>query len=432
MNIDPYRDEIPPRRELLPSGALLLSLPIPSSHSVALGIWQRRGAQEEPDHLLGSVHFLEHIVFKGSQRRSAYDIAEAFDSLGVAVDAFTTKDHVAFTIKTLPEYFEPACEILMEMILRPAFDAQMVALEKDVVCEEIQEARDTPEDRLHDAFAARIYGRHPRGRPILGTMESVRGLEIEDLRREHQRLFAGPNLVIAMAGHLEPSARDIVLRNLQTLPAGGGATGAGAETQDAPRDGTAAPASGCAAAAASRLEIKSGITQTYFEIGNLGISYQHPDRIPLYVLANILGGGMSSRLFQAVREREGLAYTIYTYSDMGRDTGLVSCAGSCSPEKTARLEEVVRREYAALIRNGISEEELASNRAQIKSQLIFTLEGVSNQMYRIAKNEILFGRFLPVTEIIEQIDAIDRDAVLRCAAEYFNPDRLCVATHGPA
>ncbi len=428
MNLDTYRHEAPPRREMLGSGAVLLTQPVAGAHSVAIGVWLRSGSQAEPPHLGGLAHFLEHMVFKGTTSRSAFELAQLFDSLGVSVDAFTTKDEVAFTIKVLPEYLRPAVELLADMLLRPALDAELVALEQDVVCEEIQEAHDTPEDRLHDAFAARIFGTHPRGRPILGTEESVRGFTAELLRREHAKLFAGGNLIIAIAGHLAEEARELVLEQFApaALPAPA-PPAAGAAASEA----GALPAASGPDAGGRRLELRSSIIQSYFEIGNLAVSYRHPDRIPVALVANILGGGMSSRLFQAVRERLGLAYTIYTYSDMGRDVGLVSCAGSCSPGKTRRLEEVVRGEYRQLIGAGISEEELASNRAQLKSQIVFSLEGVGNQLFRIAKNELHFGRFLPVTELVDEIDSVGRDDVVRCAASYFEPDRLLVAIHGP-
>ncbi|MBU2502423.1 insulinase family protein, partial [bacterium] len=155
-------------------------------------------------------------------------------------------------------------------------------------------------------------------------------------------------------------------------------------------------------------------------------------RLGVYLLNNILGGGMSSRVFQAVREREGLAYTVYTYADMGRDIGLVSCAGSCSPDKVGRLEDIIRREYAALISSGVSAEELDSNKAQLKSQLIFSLEGIVNQMYRSARNEIYYGRFVPVAELVDEIDGVTEEDVVGCARRYFDPDRLLVAVHGPA
>jgi predicted Zn-dependent peptidase len=353
MNLDTYRHEAPPRREILDSGAVLLTQPVAGAHSLALGVWLRAGSQAEPPGLGGLAHFLEHMVFKGTTSRSAFELAQLFDSLGVAVDAFTTKDEVAFTIKVLPEYLRPSVELLADMLLRPAFDPELVALEQDVVCEEIQEAHDTPEDRLHDAFAARLFVRHPRGRPILGTEESVRVFTADLLRREHARLFAGDNLIVAIAGHLAEEARQLVLE--QFAPAALPVAVSPGATADAPGSGTA-EASGSSGSAADnlRLELRSSIIQSYFEIGNLAVSYRHPDRIPLALAANILGGGMSSRLFQAVRERLGLAYTIYTYSDMGRDVGLVSCAGSCSPGKTSRLEEVVRGEYRQLIEAGLS------------------------------------------------------------------------------
>ena len=443
MNLAPYRDEEAPRRELLPGGAVLLSVPMQNAHSVTLGFWLRSGSQDEPASRGGLSHFLEHIVFKGSANHTAYQLAAGFDSLGATIDAFTTKDHVAFTLKVLPEYFAPAVRLLADMLLRPAFAPEMIALEQDVVCEEIQEAFDTPEDRLHDAFAARVYDDHPRGRPILGTPEAVRGFDRAGLCADHQRLFAGPNVVIAMAGNLDEAALATVRDEFASLSAGGD-DGAGpaagadrnsgrATTEAVPTDSARSEAMVASTGQGpDRLVLRGALVQSYFEIGNRAVSYLHQDRIPVFLLSNILGGGMSSRIFQAVREREGLAYTIYNYGDMGREVGLVSCAGSCSPSKEERLQEIVRQEYAQLIASGPRDEELENNRAQLKSQLIFSLEGVVNQMYRAAKNEIFYGRFLPVAELVDRIDGIGRDDIVRCAECYFQPERLIYASHGPA
>ncbi len=157
----------------------------------------------------------------------------------------------------------------------------------------------------------------------------------------------------------------------------------------------------------------------------------HPDRLPVFLLTNLLGGGMSSRIFQAVREREGLAYTVYNYNDMGRDTGLVSCAGSCSPEKLERIIDVISVEYDRLIAEGLRDSEILNNRAQIKSQLIFSLEGMVNKMFRAARNEIYYGRFVPVEELVDKVDSVGGDDLVRCAKSYFDPESLLVATHGP-
>ncbi|MCB1184831.1 insulinase family protein [bacterium] len=429
MNLDPYRNELPPRREVLPGGAVLLSTPIRSAHAVTLGVWLRTGSQDEPADLGGISHFLEHMVFKGSRKRSAYEIALTFDRLGAAVDAFTTKDLVAFTIKVLPEYFREAAELLAEMLLQPAFDPRLTELEQNVVIEEIQEALDTPEDRLHDAFAARVYGAHRRGRPILGTPDSLRSFGPDILAAQHRRLFAPTNLVISMAGNIQDGFESIVAAAFDE-PARPG-----------PERDAVAPSGGRAAAMIDfppgegldpfRLDLASPIIQSYFEIGNLGPAYLHPDRIPVFLLTNILGGGMSSRIFQAVREREGLAYTVYNYNDMGRDTGLVSCAGSCSPEKLGRLEDVIRMEYQSLISDGVSEDELENNRAQIKSQLIFSLEGTVNQMYRAARNEIYYGAFQPVAGLVDRVDSLTAADIVRCAEAYFDPSSVLVAVHGP-
>ncbi len=430
MNFDPYRNETPPLREVLPGGAVLLTTPMATAHAVTLGVWLRTGSQDEPDGLGGISHFLEHMVFKGSTERSAFEIANTFDSMGAAVDAFTTKDAVAFTIKVLPEYFEQVVRLLAEMLLKPAFDPRLVALEQSVVVEEIQEALDTPDDRLHDAFAARLYGKHRRGRPILGSPGAVRSFNPDLLKSNHPRLFSGPNMVISMAGNIHEKFRDVV-----------------ADCFDAPphpdlddlrfRETTASPAKAAFVDLdldeldPFSLEITSPIIQTYFEVGNLGVALGHPDRLPVFLLTNILGGGMSSRIFQAVREREGLAYTVYNYNDMGRDTGLVSCAGSCSPEKLERIVDVISVEYDRLIAEGLRDSEILNNRAQIKSQLIFSLEGMVNKMFRAARNEIYYGRFVPVEELVDKVDSVGGGDLVRCAKSYFDPESLLVATHGP-
>ncbi|MBC8424425.1 insulinase family protein [bacterium] len=431
MNLGTYAHESPPKREVLDNGAVVLTVPMPAAHSVALGVWLRRGTQDEPAGLGGLVHFLEHMVFKGSRTRSAFDIACLFDGIGASIDAFTTKDHVAFILNVLPEYFDEAAAALADMLLQPAFDTDLIRLEQEVVCEEIQEARDNPEDLLNDAFMAQLYAEHPRSRPILGSHETVRSFDAELLGREHASLFTGPNLVISVAGVFDDGMRG---RLLDLFGPGSLPAASTASDETAPPDAPYAAVSDVMSEARlhdQRLDIPSPLQQCYFEIGNLAVHFRHPDRIPLGILSNVLGGGLSSRIFQSVRERSGLAYSIYNYTDMGREVGLVSCAGSCSPEKRPRLESLIRDEYRRLLADGVSADELDSNRAQIKSQLVFSLEGVTNQMIRAAKDEIYFGRFIPVGELVDLIDAVDQDAVMRCAERYFDPDGLFTAVHGP-
>lgn len=419
MNLRSFQDEITPRRVELPGGAVLLELASPTAQSVSFGVWLRRGSAAEAPALSGLSHFLEHMVFKGTTSRSALEVAQTFDALGAMVDAYTTKDYVAFTLRVLPEFFASALTVLADMVLRPALAARDIALEQDVVCEEIQEALDTPEDRLHDAYSLHLYGSHGRGRPILGTPETVRSFDEPRLRAGHGRLFTAPNVVLSLAGNLEAGMADLVTAAFSDLP-GGEVTGPGSE-----------PVPDLSARQPGELILQSAIVQTYFEMGNLGVAAHHPDRVPLIMLSNLLGGGMSSRIFQAVREREGLAYTIYTYTDVGRQTGLVSCAGSCSPDKEPRVREVVAAEYRKIIAEGPDEHEVSSTKAQIKSNLVFALEGAHNQMSRAAKNEIYFGRFLPLRELVAMVDAVDREVLQRCAGEYFDPDRMIHAAHRP-
>jgi len=427
MNLDPYRNETPPRREVLLGGAVLLATNNPAAHAVTLGVWLRTGSQDEAAEIGGISHFLEHMVFKGTTERSAFEVAYTFDRLGAAVDAFTTKDLVAFTVKVLPEYFRETVAMLAEMLLHPLFDEGLIELEKAVVLEEIQEALDTPEDRLHDAFAGRVYGRHPRSRPILGRPDVVRSFDADLLRETHSRMFAPQNMVLSMAGNIQAGFWDMVVEAFDE-PARPGpvladkGSGAAAAVIDMQPDESVDP---------FRLEITSPVVQTYFEIGNLGPGFLDPDRIPVFVLTNLLGGGMSSRIFQAVREREGLAYTVYNYNDMGLNTGLVSCAGSCSPDHFERLEDVIRFEYQAVMSQGIKDDELENNKAQIKSQLIFSLEGSLNQMFRAARNEIYYGAFKPVADLVDRIDKVQVADLRRCATTYYDPESLLVALHGP-
>ncbi len=431
MNLTPYREEQLPHREIIPGGAVLLSAPIKTAHAVTLGVFLRTGSQDESRAVNGVSHFIEHMVFKGTERYSAFELAAGFDAIGAVVDAFTTKDMVAFTIKVLPEYFSQGLELLAEMLLRPTFSPELVAMEQNVVIEEIQEALDTPEDRLHDAFALNLYGGHGRGLPILGFAPNVMSFGQELLVEQHKRLFAPQNIIISMAGNIQSGDRERVLAAFADLAVNDSRPQPEQKAEEQQTPAAAVVAEELQGEDGFHLELTSPIIQAYFELGNLGVSFHHPDRMGVYLLNNILGGGMSSRVFQAIREREGLAYTVYNYADMGRDVGLVSCAGSCSPEKFPRLVEVIKTEYALMANKGVTEAELESNRAQLKSQLIFSLEGMVNRMFRMARNEIYFGRFVPVSEIVDKIDEVTAQDILTCAGRYFDPESLLVAVHGP-
>ncbi len=431
MNLTPYRAEQLPHREVLPGGVVLLSSPMKTAHAVTLGVFLRTGSEDEDAAVNGVSHFIEHMVFKGTTRYSAFELAAGFDAIGAVIDAFTTKDIVAFTIKVLPEYFSRGLDLLAEMLLRPTFSPELVSMEQSVVIEEIQEALDTPEDRLHDAFAGRLYRGHGRGRPILGFTPNVMSFDQELLLEEHQRLFASENVIISMAGNIQQGDLERVKKAFADLPSLDTPAGATDQVEEKHLPAAAVLVDVPQDEDSFRLDLTSPIIQAYFELGNLGVPFHHADRMGVYLLNNILGGGMSSRIFQAVREREGLAYTVYNYADMGRDIGLVSCAGSCSPEKFPRLVEVIQAEYALIMGNGVSTAELESNRAQLKSQLIFSLEGMVNRMFRLARNEIYYGRFVPVAEIVDNIDAVTEQDILACAGRYFDPASLLIAVHGP-
>ena len=327
MDLARYQHEQPPRRRILPGGAILLETPMPGAHSVSVGVWLRRGSRDEPDGLGGLLHFLEHIVFKGSQSRTAFELAAGFDALGASVDAYTTKDQVAFTVKALPEYFPAALALLADMLLHPALDPEQIALEQEVVCEEIQEALDAPEDRLHDAFSAHVFGGHPRGRPILGTPESVNSFTADLLRREHRRLFASPELILSLAGNLEPHFAELVAEAFAD---------AGAETLP-PVPAAVVPAIG---SVAPSLRLRDPSSRPASSSATFGVSSFDADRVPVYVLSHILGGGVSSASSRPCANGRAWPARCTPTPTWAHDTPS-QCAGTCS-QKEKQLRDIVR------------------------------------------------------------------------------------------
>ena len=404
------------RKVTLPGGVTLLSEVLPAALSVSVGVWIRSGSRHEGPAQRGISHFLEHMVFKGTENRSAYEIALSLDRRGGQLDAFTTKEYTCFSARVLVEDLPVALDLLADLVLRARLDEDMVELEKRVVVEEIQGVLDDPDDWIHDLASEEIYGSHPMARPILGDEEAVSAFRPEQLRRWMSERYTGQGTVISVAGPLE---HDAVRRQVEAL---------------FPMEAGPAlePADGTPPEPERRLRhVSRDLQQQHLWLGRLGIGYAHPDRYALLLLATLLGGSMSSRLFQSIRERAALAYNVFSYADFASDTGSLGTYMAVSPARTGEALRLTLDEFVRLISQSVGEEELSDARMQLKGNMLIALESLPARMARMAKNELAYGRFLEIGELVERVDAVSVEDLRRLAAEFLDPATLSLVSLGP-
>lgn len=409
------RPESGPRRLELENGSILLTRPMPEVYGVAVGVVVCSGTRDEDPRLNGISHLLEHMVFKGTPTRTAFELARDMEALGGQLDAYTTKEHTAYTLKVLPAQLPEALELLSDMLERSAFATDQLELERQVVLEEIFSAEDTPDDFVHERFCEQLYRGHPLQHMILGTAESVGAIGPDDLREFSGRVHRGSNVIVAAAGAVTPEIES-QLASAFGFEAGGIDRGADPAVHASP---------------GVHGYVKEGLSQQYLEIGIPSIGVTHPDRYALSLMSNLLGGGMSSRLFQRVREEEGLAYSIYNYTDYYRDTGMLATSFASSPENCNRTLSIVAEEYGRLRRGELDEDELETNKAQLISSVVLGMETTLGQMLRLARTEMAFGRFVPMAEVIDEIENIRIDDIVRLAVRYLDPAAQTVVSYGP-
>lgn len=404
------------RRDVLPNGLVVITERMPQFRSVAIGIWVRAGSRHEPPELAGLAHFIEHMVFKGTERRTAEEIAREIDSVGGLLDAFTTKEMVCFNARVLDEHLELAFDVLADLVLRPRFDAEDVEREKQVVLEEIKMDEDTPENVVNDLFLQHFWREHPLGRPILGTPETVAGFDRASLERWHRRWYVPNNLVVAAAGHIEHERLvEMVSREFAALPA--------------VPDGLAVlPPEPQPALVLRR---KRELEQVHLCLGVPACGATDPQRFAVAVANTVLGAGMSSRLFQNIRERQGLAYAVGSDHVAYRDAGLLSVYAGTSQRWLERLLESVLEEFRRLKHEPIPAAELARAKQQLKGSYTLTLETPGNRMGNRARQELYFGRFFTLEEIFAAIDRVTAEEVQQAAQELFTSERLALAALGP-
>ncbi|HEY0997393.1 MAG TPA: pitrilysin family protein [Gemmatimonadaceae bacterium] len=406
------------RRTVLPNGLTVLSEFMPGVRSVAFGGWVRAASLHEDPARLGVSHLLEHMVFKGSERRSAKELALALEVLGGSLDAYTTKEHTVYQARVLAEHLGVAADVIGDLCFRPLLRESDLLLERKVILEEIGMMEDTPDDLVFEVHGEQLWGTHPYGWSILGTRDTVNALGVAELRELHQRAYTPRQMVVTASGAVH---HEQLLEAL--LAAGWGDREPGApERLTSPPPVTAPP---------TRRDVEREGAQTHIVVGTDAPAQKDPRRHALILLSQVLGGGMSSRLFQRVREELGLAYSVYTYHDFHADTGMHGVYVATAPEQAEEALEAITDELRRVAEQGIPGEELAQARSQLRGQTILGLESVTGRMYQLAGVELYDEPYRTLDEMLAIIDGISAEDVAAIGKDYFSPDRMTVVTLGP-
>jgi predicted Zn-dependent peptidase len=415
-------------RTVLPGGLRVVTEKLPAVRSAAFGIWAGVGSRDEDVLHAGATHYLEHLLFKGTARRSALDISAAMDAVGGELNAFTAKEYTCYYARVLDEDLPLAIDVLCDMVTGSLIEPRDVDAERGVILEEIAMNEDDPADLVHEAFAARLFGDTPLGRPILGTVESINSISRDRIAEHYRARYTPDNLVVAAAGSLDHE------RVVELTRAAFGSLLSGDVAPVPPRLAGGVAAGGVAAGGVAngtgvRL-LSRPVEQANLVLGSAGLARTDPRRFALGVLNAALGGGMSSRLFQEVREKRGLAYSVYSFSSQHADTGEWGVYAGCLPAKTEEVLGICREEIAKVIEGGLTDEELDRGKGQLRGSIVLGLEDPSSRMSRLGKSELVYPRLEPVEEILAEIDAVTHDQVRDVAGQILG-QRMALAVVGP-
>jgi len=403
------------KRQVLPNGLSVITEEMKHIRSVSIGIWVKTGSRDEDKQWNGISHFVEHMVFKGTQHRSAEAIARQVDSIGGNLDAFTAKECVSFSIKILDEHLPIALDVLSDLVLNPIFDEQDITRERGVILEEIKMDEDNPDYLVHEIFTQNFWKDHPLGRPILGTRDTVRGFERPPVFDFYKQRFSPGNVIITAAGHLyHETFVELVNKYFHTMkPVSNG-------FHSAPP--TIVPK--------IILRNKKSLEQVQICVGVPSYPITHEKRHSSYILNTLLGGGMSSRLFQNIRERQGLAYAIYSDLNPYRDTGCLSVYAGTSRTSAVKVVECVVSEFRRLKTEQVAPDELRRAKDQLKGSLMLSLESSTARMSNLARQEMYFDRFYGLDELIEKIEAVTAEELQELANTFFQADNIAVTILG--
>jgi predicted Zn-dependent peptidase len=402
------------RRETFANGLRLVTEAMPHVRSVSIGVWLTRGSRHEPVEHAGIAHFVEHMLFKGTATRSAEDIAQQVDSIGGQLDAFTSKEYAGYYVKVLDDHLPLAMDVLCDLVSNPQFTREDIVREQKVVLEEIKMVEDTPDDLVHEIFAESYWNGHPLGRPILGTPASVAALDQAILQRYFRDTYVTSNFVIVAVGNIDHDrVRDLIAEKLATTPT------------------TGRSVSDHAPVVAPSVQIRNkDLEQSHVCLGTAGLPQNHPDRYAAYALNTVLGGSMSSRLFQNVREKRGLAYAVFSSLSAYQDAGALSIYAGCGNDAVAELVEVVIAEIRRLKRDSLAADELQRAKDHLKGSLMLNLESTSSRMSHHARQEIYRDSSDGLDEMLAAIDRVTIDDVRRLSDRFFAPDALGVTVLG--
>ena len=403
------------RRQKLPNGLTIITEQMQHIRSASIGIWLQTGSRDEEAEWNGISHFIEHMVFKGTTHRSAEDIARQVDSIGGNMDAFTAKECICFNVKVLDEHVPTALDILSDLVLNPVFDAADIARERGVIMEEIKMDEDNPDYLVHEIFTQNFWKDHPLGKPILGTKETVKRFERPPVLDAYAHRFAPGNIIVSAAGNLNHDEFvKLVADHFEHMkPLSNGFH------SSAPK-------------IVSRIILrnKKALEQVQLCVGVPAHPIAHEKRHAGYILNTLLGGGMSSRLFQNIRERQGLAYSIYSDLNPYRDTGCLAVYAGTSLASAAKVVQSVVSEFHKLKSEPVTEEELKRSKAQLKGSLMLSLESSTSRMSNLARQEMYFDRFYDLDELIQRIEAVTAEDLTSLANEYFKTEAVAVTALG--
>jgi predicted Zn-dependent peptidase len=412
------------RRSVLPGGVRVLTETMPGLRSVTFGCWVGVGSRDEADGHHGSTHFLEHLLFKGTTRRSAMDIASAFDAVGGEANAVTGKEHTCYYARVLDEDLALAVDVLSDMVTSPTLSEEDVESERGVILEELAMNDDDPGDVVHERFAELVLGDHPLGQPIGGTVDTIEAVGTKDIVEHYRRHYQAPGLVVTAAGgldHGELCARVMAELGRAGWPTTGGAT-------PLPRRPVTDGVSG--APTGRVLVVRRQIEQANVVLGCTGLTATDPRRYVMSVLNAVLGGGMSSRLFQEIREKRGLAYSVYSFASGHSDSGYFGLYAGCTPGKVDEVVTLLRSGLEELAADGISDDELVRAHGQICGGLVLGLEDSGSRMSRLGKAELVHGEFASLDESLSRVRAVTGERVQKLAVELAERPRS-LAVVGP-
>lgn len=399
----------------LENGVRVLVEPVDYVRSAAIGLWCRTGSRHEVIGEEGITHFIEHMLFKGTKSRTSKQIAEEIEGRGGMLNAFTDKEQTCYYCRVLSDDIEVGVDVLSDMLTASLLDPEELEREKGVVLEEIKRGEDEPGDHVHDLHLQGRWGNHPLGKPVIGTKESVSSFGRQNLADYIGRRYRSENIVLAIAGRVDPDA----FRKIAEAKLGSFEVGVNDEPMDRPQ-GTG-----------GKNEIAKDVEQVHFCIGTDSVSVYDPELYTTIVLDGILGGGMSSRLFQEIREKRGLAYSVGSYNLAYSAGGAFTVYGGTGKAMWDQVQELVRKEFDSLIQNGPDDEEVMRVKKNISGNMVLALEGMSARMMRMTKNELNHHREIPLEETLAKIDAVTRDQITELAGRILGEDKVSTTAIGP-